>query len=142
MYTCFRLWSTQLNVGPVLHVLGSEDTKCLSRWKWVGKPKAKVEIWSFSLKWNPISFLKTKPEIHKKSSKIWQNGKGSNALNFCCTKSRFDKPIPDLVHEIQIWYTKFKFQSYIIRRTISILGPWLPWEKRKFILFKGCQFMP
>ena len=110
MYTCFRLWSTQLNVGPVLHVLGSEDTKCLSRWKWVGKPKAKVEIWSFSLKWNPISFLKTKPEIHKKSSKIWQNGKGSNALNFCYTKFNFDKPNPNLVNQIQIWYAKFIFR--------------------------------
>ena len=34
----------------------------------------------------------------KESRKIWQNGKASNALNFFCTKSRFDKPIPDLVH--------------------------------------------
>ena len=69
----------------------------------------KVEIWSFSLKWNPISFLKTKPEIHKKSSKIWQNGKGSNALNFCSTKPKFGKPNANLVNQIQIWYTKFRF---------------------------------
>ena len=47
-------------------------------------------------------FPRTKAQINEKSRKIWQNGKGSNALNFCCTKSKSNKPNP-------IWYTKFRF---------------------------------